>query len=333
MSWADVGAGGYRLSSMRRARSARQRTRCRRRGSLWLRGHTTSRAASALPGATERSRACARAARPHPHALRPAARSIPTTYARGHRLFEAALRPARADHRLAGAPAAPARPAPGAVGALGGLRRRLGRRARWPAGAARRAPGRAGLDRRRPARAERGGFLARFEALPAPAPRARGHACRFADLPVGAPTTGVRRGDVRALAVLRRRPRRHARRALGRLAPGGELLVLHAPLGALNRLTATLRPPGRRPPAAVEPRGGGRARSAAGRRAPHRARATVDLTGIAEDDPALLEFVVQAPPRRRTRAARPSPASTRSPRPAPALRVPHPVTAYRITPR
>ena len=194
------------------------------------------------------------------------------------------------------------------------------------------APGRAwtGVDPHGPSVAR---FLARFEGLPAPAPIARGHVCRFADLPDD-PAYDPAYDVVTFVHSLYYVDDLDATLAdaLARLAPGGELLVLHAPLGALNRLTAAFAPPVAGHPQPWTPEV-----EASLMRLPvdvHRTElsATVDLTGCADDDPALLEFVVQSglDAEGRTDAL----AGLREiAAPGPGLCVPHPVTAYRVTPR
>lgn len=173
------------------------------------------------------------------------------------------------------------------------------------------------------------GFLSRFEALPAPAPGVRGHVCRFADLPVG-PSYDVVTfvhslyyvDDLDATLT----------DALGRLAPGGELLVLHAPLGTLNQLTADFAPP-----VAGHPQPWSHEVEESLARIPvdvgrTELSATVDLTGIGDAHPALLEFVVQASLDTAGRSAALAGLAAIA-TPGRGLRVPHPVTAYCITHR
>ncbi len=121
-------------------------------------------------------------------------------------------------------------------------------------------------------------------------------------------------------------------RAAGLLAPGGELLVLHAPLGALNELVADLAPP-----AAGGPQPWSDAVAAALATLPVEVTradlaATVDLDGCDGDDPALLDFTVQTVLDDTTRAAVVA-RLRRSAQPGPGLRVAHPVTAFVVHPR
>lgn len=128
--------------------------------------------------------------------------------------------------------------------------------------------------------------------------------------------------DVRAALV----------KALKLLVPGGELLILHAPLGALNELTAALSPQtGGHPqwwsdtvlaalgrlPVTVESTGLG---------------AHVDLTDAGAADPALLDFAVQAtlPAEIRTWALH---KLAEAAVPGAGVLVPHPVTAFVVRPR
>lgn len=183
-----------------------------------------------------------------------------------------------------------------------------------------------GVDPHGPGVAE---LLDRFEALPAPAPSARGQVCRFADL------SGSETYDVITFV--------HSlyyvddlgdtlRGAMARLTPGGEVLVLHAPLAALNRLTARFAPPVAGHP---QPWSDEVERTLATLPVDVETtdlEATVDLSAIAEADPALLEFVVQAPLDDEHRAE--AMAGLREiATDGPGLRVPHPVTAYRIRAR
>ncbi len=121
-------------------------------------------------------------------------------------------------------------------------------------------------------------------------------------------------------------------RALGLLAPGGELLVLHAPLGTLNALVADLAPP-----AAGGPQPWSDAVAAALARLPadvasEHLAAVVDLDGSAEDDPALLDFTVQAVLSVEQRSAVVA-RLQQGAEPGPGLRVAHPVTAFVVHPR
>lgn len=121
-------------------------------------------------------------------------------------------------------------------------------------------------------------------------------------------------------------------RALDLLAPGGELLVLHAPLGALNELVADLAPP-----AAGGPQPWSDAVAASLARLPAEVAAedlasTVDLDGGDGDDPALLDFTVQTVLDDAARAAVVE-RLRRSAEPGPGLRVAHPVTAFVVHPR
>ena len=121
------------------------------------------------------------------------------------------------------------------------------------------------------------------------------------------------------------------RAATALLRPGGELLVLHAPCGDLNRLSAALAPrtAGRR-----QPWSGTVADELAmlGARV-HRTEldARVDLTGCADADPALLDFTVQAGLDPATRAQVVAELE-RIAEPGQGLRVAHPVTAFRVDP-
>ena len=172
-------------------------------------------------------------------------------------------------------------------------------------------------------------LVSRFEDLPAPAPRASGHASRFADLPGDAAydvVTFVHSlyyvEDLADALLL----------ATSRLAPGGELLVVHAPLGALNELAARFAPPvaGHAQPWSAEVEWALAALPVDVEAA--ELDAVVDLTTVAEADPSLLEFVVQAPLDDEQRAD--ALAGLRAvAQPGPGLRVPHPATTYRVRPR
>ncbi len=120
-------------------------------------------------------------------------------------------------------------------------------------------------------------------------------------------------------------------RALALLAPGGELLVLHAPLGALNRLAAELAPAG---PGGPQPWSDAVSTALTGlgaRTTTERLEAVVDLDGCEDADPALLDFTVQTvldAPARADVVAR----LRRAAEPGPGLRVAHPVTAFVVRP-
>ena len=118
-------------------------------------------------------------------------------------------------------------------------------------------------------------------------------------------------------------------RAVGLLAPGGRLLVLHAPLGALNELAA-----------ALAPETGGHPQWWSDTVATELRRmdvdveleeldAEVDLTGCGSADRALLDFTVQA---ELTDAAREAVLGflRAAARPGDGLRLPHPVTAFTV---
>lgn len=252
------------------------------------------------------------------------------TYARGHGLFEA-----RSDQReliqrwlearLALRSAAPALSVLAVGCGDGSLDAPVAERACAAAapGAVRRWTG---VDPHPPSVAA---FARRLGALQAPCLQVTGNACTFAELPGGERhdvVTFVHSlyyvGDV-AVAL---------RDAVHRLAPGGELLVVHAPLGALNQLAARHAP-------VVD----GHAQSFSEAVAVELAQldvaveqtelaATVDLTGAAGADPALLGFTVQATLDDDARAEVLAELDLIS-EDGPGLRVPHPVTAFVCTPR
>jgi len=128
--------------------------------------------------------------------------------------------------------------------------------------------------------------------------------------------------DVRAALV----------KALKLIAPGGELLILHAPLGALNQLTAALSPQ-----TGGHPQWWSDTVSAALGRLPVTVESTglpahVDLTDAGAADPALLDFAVQAtvPPGMRPWVLKKLAAAAV---PDAGMLVPHPVTAFVVHPR
>lgn len=185
-----------------------------------------------------------------------------------------------------------------------------------------------GLDPHSPGVAS---FVAGLESLGHPALTVRGHVGTFDSL-VTAP--GEQFDVVVCVHSLYYVPDLDAAlgRALDLLAPGGELLVLHAPLGDLNELVSDLAPP-----AAGGPQPWSDAVAAALTGLPaevcaEHLAATVDLEGGDGDDPALLDFTVQAVLDDAERAevvAR----LRRCAEPGPGLRVAHPVTAFVVHPR
>jgi SAM-dependent methyltransferase len=112
------------------------------------------------------------------------------------------------------------------------------------------------------------------------------------------------------------------RQAVGLLAPGGELLVLHAPLEPLNALVGVLAP-------GHPQEFSGRVDAQARRPVVERIDAVVDLspTGDAETDLLLLDFTVQAQvPEQLAGAVRAALAERALP--GPGLVLPHPVDAF-----
>ncbi len=171
-------------------------------------------------------------------------------------------------------------------------------------------------------------FLAALEQLDAPGLTVLAQACTFADLRT------AERYDVVAfvhslyyvadLAAA-------VRAALDLLAPGGELLVLHAPLGALNSLAAELAPP-----VAGHPQPWSDAVQEVLDALPvsvvrTELDATVDLSGAAQADPTLLDFTAQAVLDAAARAAAVARLEEIA-EPGPGLRVAHPVTAFVVRP-
>lgn len=117
------------------------------------------------------------------------------------------------------------------------------------------------------------------------------------------------------------------RRAVELLAPGGRLLVLHAPLGALNELTAALAPETDGHPHWWSDTVADGLRGLDVEVEVEELDAQVDLTGCDSADPALLDFTVQA---ELTDDARPAvlQALRSAALPGERLRLPHPVTAF-----
>ncbi len=121
------------------------------------------------------------------------------------------------------------------------------------------------------------------------------------------------------------------RSALDLVARDGELLILHAPLGALNQLTAEVttavgghpQPWTEQVDAALD--------GLAARMERTELDATVDLTDAAEADPALLDFTVQAAldPASRAWVLEQLDAIAE---PGAGRRIAHPVTAYVVRP-
>lgn len=116
--------------------------------------------------------------------------------------------------------------------------------------------------------------------------------------------------------------------AVDLLAPGGTLLVLHAPRGALNQVAAALAPESDGHPQWWDETVRAALAAAPGLEVTEEPLAAeVDLTGCEEQDGAVLDFAVQArldPPRRAEVLALLGSAST-----APdALVLPHPVCAF-----
>jgi SAM-dependent methyltransferase len=122
------------------------------------------------------------------------------------------------------------------------------------------------------------------------------------------------------------------RRAVAMLAPGGRLLVLHAPLGALNQLAATLAPETDGHPQWWSDTVTAELAAMDVRVHVDELDAEVDLTGCDSADRALLDFTVQA---ELTDEARPAvlEALRAAARPGGGLRLPHPVTAFTVRPR
>lgn len=172
------------------------------------------------------------------------------------------------------------------------------------------------------------GFTAALTALGQPRLTVRAHACTFAEL-----DSPHRYDVVTFVQSMYYVPDVHRalRAAIGLLAPGGELLVLHAPLGALNQLTA-----------ALAPQTGGHRQWWSGTVLAELGRlpvsveradlvARVDLTGCGSDDPALLDFIVQAALPDDLRPVVVD-ALRRVALPGPGLLLPHPVTALAVRP-
>lgn len=115
--------------------------------------------------------------------------------------------------------------------------------------------------------------------------------------------------------------------ALDRLAPGGEVLVLHAPLGALNQVSAAHAPhvDGRQQPFSEEVAREIDLLGVATEQV--ELAAVLDLTGCATSDPALLEFTVQACLGDVERASVLAELEAIA-EPGPGLRVAHPVSAF-----
>ena len=121
------------------------------------------------------------------------------------------------------------------------------------------------------------------------------------------------------------------RHALDLLRPGGELLVLHAPLGTLNGFAAELAPL-----VAGGPQPWSEDVAAELARLPvsvacTELHASVDLTDAGSADPALLDFTVQAvlPPRQRAAVIEKLDAHRL---PGPGRRLAHPVTGFVVRP-
>lgn len=117
------------------------------------------------------------------------------------------------------------------------------------------------------------------------------------------------------------------RRAVALLAPGGRLLVLHAPLGALNELAAALAPETDGHPHWWSDTVTAGLRGLDVDVDIEELDAQVDLTGSESADRALLDFTVQA---ELTDDARPAvlQALRAAALPGEGLHLPHPVTAF-----
>lgn len=122
------------------------------------------------------------------------------------------------------------------------------------------------------------------------------------------------------------------RHAVSLLAPGGRLLVLHAPLGALNELAAALAPETNGHPQWWSDTVAEELRRLEVDVELEELDAQVDLTGCGTADRALLDFTVQA---ELTDEARPAvfAALHAAALPGPGLRLPHPVVAFTVHPR
>lgn len=119
--------------------------------------------------------------------------------------------------------------------------------------------------------------------------------------------------------------------AVGMLAPGGVLLILHAPLGALNALVAALAPESDGHPQWWSETVAEELGDMAVLTTTEALDACVDLVGCELADRALLDFTVQAAV---TDDLRPGvlAALRAAALPGPGLRLPHPVTAFTVRP-